>query len=62
MREKRKGQSLLKGNLVIACESNGYKSTRTGFFQNAPLSSFFTLRVLFINPKHNFFQKVAFYT
>ena len=54
---------LLKGNLAIAHRVQRIvDSTRTGFFQNGPLSSFPILRVLFTNPKCNFFQKVAFWS
>ena len=54
---------LLKGNLVIAHRVQQIvDSTRMGFFQNGPLSSFPILRVLFTNPKRNFFQKVTFWS
>ena len=49
---------LLKGNLAIAHRVQRIvDSTRTGFFQNGPLSSFPILRVLFTNPKSNFSKK-----
>ena len=63
MKKMRTSSDLLKGNLVIAHRVQQIvDSTRTGFFQNGPLSSFPILRVLFTNPKRNFFQKVAFWS
>ena len=63
MKKMRTSSDLLKGNLVIAHRVQQIvDSTRTGFFQNGPLNSFPILRVLFTNPKRNFFQKVAFWS
>ena len=59
-KKMRTSSDLLKDNLVIAHRVQQiFDSTRTCFFQNGPLSSFLILRVLFTNPKRNFFQKVT---
>ena len=59
-KKMRTSSDLLKDNLVIAHKVQQiFDSTRTCFFQNGPLSSFLILRVLFTNPKRNFFQKVT---